>query len=158
MGNNLLIRFSLFFHLQFVCKHLVVFFPSVLFTAWNDSLIFRAFTAISLQTAICDSQELDLIGHICQLVSFLLSKRLSCDCIYDATVHVYKVKMELLWIFSGSQLKSFVSTSFCPTACSTEYWKKARPPPSAFCSWYSCGSFTISFSWEEVVAWWQNTN
>lgn len=44
VGNNLLIRFSLFLFLQFVCKHLF-FSPSVLFTDWNDSLIFRAFTA-----------------------------------------------------------------------------------------------------------------
>lgn len=108
VGNNLLIRFSLFLFLQFVCKHLF-FSPSVLFTDWNDSLIFRAFTAISLQAAICDSQESDLIGHICHLVSFLVSECLSCDYIYDATVHIYKLKVQLLWIFSGSQLKSFVS-------------------------------------------------
>lgn len=72
-------------------------------------LIFRVFTAILLQAAICDSQESDSIGHICQLVSFLLSECLSCDYIYDATVHIYKLKVQLLWMFSGSQLKSFVS-------------------------------------------------
>lgn len=90
--NNFSIQFCLFFHLQFVCEPWWFFLPLVLFTAWNDSLIFRVFTAISLQTAISDSQELSLIGHICQLVSFLLSQCLSCDCIYDATVHTVQVQ------------------------------------------------------------------
>lgn len=109
MKKNLLIIFSLSFHLQFVCKHLVFFLPLVLFTAWNDSLIFRVFTAISLQTAMCDSQELSVLGHVCQLVSFLLSQCLSCDCLYDATVHAYKFKVEFLWVFCGSHLESPVS-------------------------------------------------
>lgn len=130
---NLLILFSLFFHLQFVFKHLLLFLPSVLFTAWNESLIFRVVTAIPVQTAICDSQELSLIGHICQPVSFLLSQCFSCDCIYDATVHAYKFKMELLWIFCGSQLESPVSLQVSALLLVLLNTKvKVRPPHLAF--------------------------
>lgn len=133
--NNLLTLFNLFFHLQFVSKHLVFFLPSVLFTAWNDSLIFRVFTAIPLQTAICDSQEFSLIGHMCQLVSFLLSQCLSCDCIYEETVHAYKFKTELPWTFCSSQLESPVSPQVSALLLVLLNKKKGQTPILSFWYW-----------------------
>lgn len=147
--NNLLILFSLFFPFAICLQALGGILPLGLFTAWNDSLIFRVFTAIPLRTAICDRQELSLIGHICHLVSFLLFQCLSCDCIYDATVHAYKFKTELLWIFPGSQLESSVSpqvSALLLVLLNTE--KKGRPPPSAFDT--RC-SFITGFNWDTTM-------